>query len=570
MRRALMLLAVGTFVLNGPLADRARALSVQVALTSDDFALAVGNYYSVPHQQVLTLRDRGLPIYEAPVALTLAHQVQVEPLTVVDMRLRGSSWQDVYDHHGVHPDVFYVPVEEPLGPYERLYQVPRDEWDTLVLSDAEYVEMANLSFVSRHYGYAPVEVVRLRSSGSDFLTIAGLVARTIDLAARQSYPGSTGTELVGAALGSFLYAVATGFDMPGYEVYLLPYRGLAFADIPVALTLARRARVAPLQIVDLRLKGRSWHDVSLHYGLGAEAFYVPVRQVYGPYTRVYELFRRHPRARWNRFVLRDDEYVRLANLKMATRRWHTTPERVMRLEARRPWDSVRAHQVLRNERLRQRGLAPWRQPAIGRGEMRKLQGEGPAAIGRGEARKLGVQPSSPAERGKRAQRVARERDRTARSQPARRPATQAPRQRAARTEAQQRSTQATRQTAKARASQAGSKAGAQRKGQAAKPRAKARASQAGPKAGAQRKGQAAKPRAKARASQAGPKAGAQRKGQAAKPRAKARVSQAGPKAGAQRKGQAAKPRGGGKSNPKAGAANKRGGAQKGGGRGRKP
>ena len=66
------------------------------------------------------------------------------------------------------------------------------------------------------------------------------------------------------------------FNVGERDVLYLNQRGLRASEVPVALFIANRARVSPRAIVDLRLRGMRWHDITRHYGLSPEIFYVRV------------------------------------------------------------------------------------------------------------------------------------------------------------------------------------------------------------------------------------------------------------------------------------------------------
>jgi hypothetical protein len=76
--------------------------------------------------------------------------------------------------------VYYVPVAVRSGPpYGRAYghyKKPRKEWNTIVLTDADVVNLVELRFISEHYHVAPERVIDLRERDVDFVTIHGDVS----------------------------------------------------------------------------------------------------------------------------------------------------------------------------------------------------------------------------------------------------------------------------------------------------------------------------------------------------------------------------------------------------------
>jgi hypothetical protein len=141
------------------------------------FLLAVGNYYRVPQAEVVIIRRRGIPADQIPVVLFIAKRAHVEPKTIVDLRLQGSTWLGIALRHGLGPDLFYVPtdgvVTEP--PFAKAYGYYKNkfkkDWNTIPLGDDDIINLVNLKWVSEHYGYAPGKIIRMRSGNGEFISI---------------------------------------------------------------------------------------------------------------------------------------------------------------------------------------------------------------------------------------------------------------------------------------------------------------------------------------------------------------------------------------------------------------
>jgi len=158
-------------------ADRAFAQTAfSVSAHIGDFHVAVANYYQVPEREVIVIRERRIPDDEIPVALFIARHAGVPWTRVVDMRLRGDSWWDISVRLGVSPEVYYVPVAVVSGPpYGRALghykKKHRKEWRTIVLTDADVVNLVELRFLSEHYHVAPERIIELRGKDRDFVAI---------------------------------------------------------------------------------------------------------------------------------------------------------------------------------------------------------------------------------------------------------------------------------------------------------------------------------------------------------------------------------------------------------------
>ncbi|TCV89557.1 hypothetical protein [Sulfurirhabdus autotrophica] len=145
-----------------------------------NFYLAIGEYYRVPEREVVFIRERRIPDYDIPVVLFLAERARVEPEVIIDYRLRGRSWMDITLHFGLDPQIYYVPVREVYGPpYGHAYGHYKNKNKRKIrLDDDDVVNMVNLRFISERYGYAPEEVMRMRSRGDNFIVINEDVRRS--------------------------------------------------------------------------------------------------------------------------------------------------------------------------------------------------------------------------------------------------------------------------------------------------------------------------------------------------------------------------------------------------------
>jgi hypothetical protein len=153
-------------------AQTAYSVSAQIG----NFHVAVANYYHVPEREVIVIRERRIPDDEIPVALFMASRAGVPWARVVDMRLRGDSWWNISVRLGLGPEIYYVPVAvDPGPPYGRALghykKKHRKQWTTIVLTDADIVNLVELRFLSEHYGVAPERVIALRERDANFVTI---------------------------------------------------------------------------------------------------------------------------------------------------------------------------------------------------------------------------------------------------------------------------------------------------------------------------------------------------------------------------------------------------------------
>ena len=143
-----------------------------------------------------------------------------------------------------------------------------------------------------------------------------------------------GISLGDRGLRSFYLSVGDYYRVPEREVIIIRERGILYEEIPVVFFIARRVHVAPGVIVDLRLRGMSWMDITFHYGLSPEIYYVPLRVAPGPpYGRAYGYYKKWPRKEWRKVRLGDDDVVNLVNLKFASEHYGYSPEKVIKMRS---------------------------------------------------------------------------------------------------------------------------------------------------------------------------------------------------------------------------------------------
>ena len=159
-------------------------------------------------------------------------------------------------------------------------------------------------------------------------TIVGAIALTI-----AALPDSSqGQVQVAGQIGNFYFAVGNYYRVPEREVIVIRERRVPDYDIPVVLFLAERARVSPATIVDMRLGGRRWMDIVVHFGLSPEVFYVPVSIQPGPpYGKAYGHYKNKKRDQWRTIVLDDDDIVNFVNLRFLSAYHRRPAEDIVRM-----------------------------------------------------------------------------------------------------------------------------------------------------------------------------------------------------------------------------------------------
>lgn len=152
--------------------------------------------------------------------------------------------------------------------------------------------------------------------------------------ASQAAQFDAGISIGEEGIRGFYLAMGDYYRVPQREVVIIRERGIPVEEMPVVLFIANRAKVKTAEIMDLRLRGDTWLNIMLRFGLSPEALYVPVKEVSGPpYGKAYGYYKNKPKKQWKRIVLSDDDVVNLVNLKFISGYHRYSPEEVIKLRS---------------------------------------------------------------------------------------------------------------------------------------------------------------------------------------------------------------------------------------------
>jgi hypothetical protein len=133
-------------------------------------------------------------------------------------------------------------------------------------------------------------------------------------------------------LRGFYLSIGDYYKVPQKEVLIIKERRIPDEEIPVVLFIAKKAQITPKSIIDLRIRGKSWAEITVHFGLTPEIFYVPVKEVKGPpYGKAYGHFKKRSRKDWKSVSLEDDDIINLVNLKFTSEYYNCSPEEIIRM-----------------------------------------------------------------------------------------------------------------------------------------------------------------------------------------------------------------------------------------------
>lgn len=141
---------------------------------------------------------------------------------------------------------------------------------------------------------------------------------------------STGISIADGHLNNFYFSISDYYHVPETRVVDVRNRyRMHDEDLPVVFFLASRAHVDPRVIIDLRMRRKmSWLDITFHFGLTPEIYYVPVKHVGPPYGKAYGHYKKHGKD-YRKVVLVDSDVVNLVNLRFMSDYHGISPEVVM-------------------------------------------------------------------------------------------------------------------------------------------------------------------------------------------------------------------------------------------------
>lgn len=145
---------------------------------------------------------------------------------------------------------------------------------------------------------------------------------------------SVGLSIGDGGIKGFYLAIGEHYKVAEKDVIVLKKQKVPDEELPVVFYLSNRAYVTPAAIIKLRLSGKSWMDITFHYGLTAEVFYVPVKEVSGPpYGKAYGHFKNKKKTEWRKIRFSDAEIVNFVNLKFISEHYDYSPDEVIKMRS---------------------------------------------------------------------------------------------------------------------------------------------------------------------------------------------------------------------------------------------
>ena len=167
-----------------------------------------------------------------------------------------------------------------------------------------------------------------KTAVSIFVAIMAVAAFSV----RSQADVQAGISIGDGGVQGFYLAIGEFFKAPENEVVVVHERKIPDDEIPVVYFIARRARTTPEVIIKMRLGGESWMDISAHFGITADIYYVPVKHHPGPpYGKAYGHFKKRKRQEWKKVMLTDAEIINFVNLRFISEHYGYSPDEVIKM-----------------------------------------------------------------------------------------------------------------------------------------------------------------------------------------------------------------------------------------------
>lgn len=133
-------------------------------------------------------------------------------------------------------------------------------------------------------------------------------------------------------VSSFYLAIGDHYRVPEKEIIFVKKKEIPDDDLAVVFYLSHRASVTPSVIIDLRLGGRTWMEITSHFNLTAEIFHVAIEKASGPpYGKAHGYFKNRNRKEWKSIRLSDSDIINLVNLRFVSEHYGLSPDAVVKM-----------------------------------------------------------------------------------------------------------------------------------------------------------------------------------------------------------------------------------------------
>ncbi len=144
---------------------------------------------------------------------------------------------------------------------------------------------------------------------------------------------SIGVSVDENGIKGFYLSIGSHFDVQENNIIEVKKHSIPDEELVIVYFFAKHAKVEPKRVVNLRLKGKSWMEVSILLGLSTDIFYVKFEKDPGPpYGKAYGHYKNKPnKKKINKLTFSDAEIVNIFNLKFVSSVNGCSVEKVIKL-----------------------------------------------------------------------------------------------------------------------------------------------------------------------------------------------------------------------------------------------
>lgn len=168
-----------------------------------------------------------------------------------------------------------------------------------------------------------MKIVRAMAVSMMLYLIAGPATAGVDIGLSIDEDGIKG----------FYLAIGEHYTVPQKKIEVVRKQNIPDDELSVVFFLARHADCSPDLIVKMRLGGKSWMDIAIHFGLNADLFYVPLKDPGPPYGKAWGHYKKNKKGKRKAIRLTDTEIVAFVNLKFISQHYGHSPDEVAKMRS---------------------------------------------------------------------------------------------------------------------------------------------------------------------------------------------------------------------------------------------
>lgn len=136
------------------------------------------------------------------------------------------------------------------------------------------------------------------------------------------------------SISHFHLAIGSYYHVPEKEIKVVVEKKIPDEEMPVVFFIAQKAGVSPQKVIELRLGGKNWMEISLQFGIGADVYYVPADRVSGPpYGKAYGHYKNKKKSNWNRITLSDTDIINFVNLRFMSEHYGYSADEIIKMRS---------------------------------------------------------------------------------------------------------------------------------------------------------------------------------------------------------------------------------------------